>query len=996
MPALNIVVPNADTVKMAWVGPTSRRPKDASLLTLQSALNLAAAGDTVSFDVDDYIFAKRLTVPRRVELTAARPSTLFAQLTVTGGGLSDAANVMLGVSATGAAVTVSSSDAVLDGITVVNPNGVLRPTGIQLGATATGVIINDFQMDGGDQASSYGVNLTTGSATINDANVAGVATGVVVTAASTATGIAVVGGKFSAQNVGIALGAASSPTISSVTVTGTATGTGIDLANSSAAHITSPVVTDFARGIAATPTSTATGPTITDATVTGANREGIALGSTTGATLTTPTVIGDDTAQSIGIQLYRASGVTLNRITVSRFAYGVYTNIADTGTGPNVISPVVSAVSLGGITLGSTQGATITRPHITGTGSGTGINTMNAGRVTISDALVTNFTNGIAAQSNIDPTSDRVNYSLTNIDVRTATTGSTAISLLGTVNATITNVTADMPGTGIVLHETTTTKAEHIIVTGHAGVSSTTGAAILRAYDSTAITVNDSSIDAGSYGVFFSSSDNATITDARVSGVSEYALYGRSVSHLSVSGSTLTNNAAVGNLVVTTAGSGISHDINIHDNTMTGNTRGLNLYTGTSNVTFAHNTVSGQRYVVSAAPAHGVTIANNTITQTGATDEAAVMVTPLYEDGDHPGSYSSSGITVSDNVFHGDGTWVQVGSPDASTPDAARRTVSTPVLVIGNTFPGASTAIRTFANAVEGEDSAAAVAVAAARRAVTGPVAVDARDYDDPNDWGSPCRATGYLDGELVYDGQGAIVDELTDALVLYPTNCITLSLVEALTGPTGTVYHVGDIVTWTLTAHNGGPRSAPAGWSITPVLPTGVTLESMTGAGYSVTGLTAVAAEELPVGADGPPLTVHVRIMSAPSATATSKNVAYVSPPAAADATDTDGDGYVDSTLEYVKPLVIPTLTTDTDQSVTDNDAQGFWTVAGVTPTPTPTPAAAGPDDSLAFTGGVDSATASSLADTGVPVAALAVAALAAALAGTLLIAYRARRHSS
>ncbi len=934
------LIPNANTVRMAWIGTPAQRSA-AGLMTLQAALNAAPAGQVVSFDPDDYAFTTRLTVPRPVTLETTSPSILYAQFTVSGSGLTADPEVRFGASATGAVVTANAAGAVLDGITVVNPNAVLRPTGIQLGASATGVAINDFTMDGGGQPSSFGVNLTTGSATITNATISGVSTGVGITASSTAGGIAVTGGSFAATVAGIALGTAVAPTISGVTVSGPgAAGTGIDLANSSGATITSPLVTGFARGIGATTTSTGAGPRITDANISGTSKEGIALGSTTGATVVTPTITGDDTAQSIGINLYRATSVTLDRVTVSHFSYGVFTNIGDTGAGPTIISPRISEVSSGGITLGSTQGATITNAILNGagSGSGTGINVTNAGRVTVSVATINGFGNGVASQSRagrqLRPRRHLPERTLNIIGTPTASTG---ISLLGAANATITDIRADVTGGGVVLHDCTGVQVRNLTVIGHEGPTATSGAAILKAYDTQNVSVDHSSIDTGSYGLFFQRTDTATITDATVANVVEYGIYGRSVANLDVSGSTFTDNRAVGNLFVIDPAASISHDINIHNNVMTGNRGGLNLYTGTSAVRFTNNTVTGQPYVISAAPAHDVLIADNTITLPQTGGEAAVMVTPLFEDGAQPGSYSSSGIQVRDNTFTGSGTALQVGSPDPTSPDAARRTLRDPVLVIGNTFPAASTAVLTYPNAVVGADVATTAATLST--VATGPVAVDARDYDDPNDWGSVCRATGYLDGNLVYAGQGAAVYELTVAPVLYPTNCVELSLTEHLDAASGTVLRTGDLLTWTLTPRNDGLRDAPAGWTVTQLLPDGVQLVAITGAGYTFHGLTATATDPLATGTDGPVITVQVRIVANPVADTTMKDVAYIAPLAPANATDLDADGYPDVIVEHLSPLTIPTLATDTDASPTDNDAQGSWTVQQGSAGPIPTP---------------------------------------------------------
>lgn len=932
------LVPNANTVAMAWVGTPSQRPADAQLQTLQAALNAAAAGQTVSFDPNDYVFTTRLTVPRDVTLDTASASTLFAQFLVTGGGLSVAGPVTIGVATAGTVITVNASGAELTGLTIVNPNGVLRPTGIQLGAAVTGVDVTNFTMDGGAQASSSGINLTTGSASITGARIQGVATGVAITAASTATGIVVAGGTFTATNVGIALGTTAAPAVSGVTVAGNGSaGTGIDLANSSGATIDAATVSGFARGIASSTTNAAMGPLITDATITGATREAIALGVTTGARIVTPDITGTGAAQSVGINVLKATGVTLDRIVVKSVAIGVSTSIDNAGAGPKVISPVVTDVSLGGITLGSTQG-TITDATVAGGALGTGINLMNAGRVTVSTATMTGFLYGVGAQSTLLGTSDRADIRLTDLTVVGAANASNGVYILGADNATITDVTADVTGGALVVHQSTGVQAANITVHGHEGPTPATGAAILRAFDSNGVSVDHASIDAGSYGFFYSSTENASVTDAQVSHVVEYGLYGRSLGNLEVSDSSFTSNRAVGLFVVTTAGSGISHDIDLHDNVMSDNGGGVNLYTGTRGVRFAGNTVSGQPFAVSTAPAHDVAITGNTIQQAGSDDSAAILVRPLFADGAQPGSYSSSAIDVVGNEFVGGGTWIRVGSPDGAA-DADRRAVRDAVTVMGNTFPADSTAVLTLPNAVAGEDTASAAQ--AARRVVDGPVAVDARDYDNPNGWGAPCDATGYLDGDLYYAGGGAAVRELSAAPVLYPADCIDLTLVEQLDAA-DRAYREGDLVTWTLLPANDGPGVAPSGWTVTQLLPDGVELVSMTGDAYAISGLTATALADLPAAADGPPLTVRVRITSIPSGAQTMKNVAYVAPLAPADATDIDGDGVVDVVVEFRSPLVIPTLDTDTDASATDDDAQGVWRLApsDTPPTPDPDPA--------------------------------------------------------
>ncbi|MGI9824884.1 beta strand repeat-containing protein [Agromyces sp. Marseille-Q5079] len=938
------LVPNANSLPIAWVGTPDLRPGGGPVLTLQAALNAAPDGGTVSFDANDYAFTGSLAVTRSVTLDSASSSVLFTRLTVSAGGLALAPDVSLGVASTGATVSVTGSGVTLDGVTVRNPSAVARPTGVQLGAGLTGVVIDGYTMDGGGELSSYGVNLTTASATITDAAITGVATGILATAASTASGIAVSGGTVTASTSGISLGATSEPHVTDVEVTGPdATGTGIDLANSSGAVVDGVSVHGFARGIGTSTTNAADGPTITEPTIDGASREGIALGATIAPRVVGADITGADANQSTGILVFKATAAVIETPTVTGMMYGITTHLLNTGTGPVITAPRVTA--FGAITLGSTQGASVSDAVLDAGDwgeNGTGINLVNAGRATITNETATGFLYAVGAQSSMDPESDRVDISISDLSVVGAPNASSGVYLLGAENATITGIDAELTGAALVIHQSVGVNASDIVVDGREGPTPVTGAAILRAYGSQDVNVDDASIDGGSYGFFYSAADGATVTNATVANVVERAVYGRSVANLDVSASSFTGNAAVGVLVVTTPENGISHDISIHDNVMTGNGGGVHVLQGTTGVEILRNTVSGQPEFVTAGGAHSLLVSDNVVEQ--GPDAVAISVAPLWEDGAEPGSYSSSGIEVLGNAFSGGGTWISVGSSDPAAPDAARRTLRDPVLATGNVFPAASTAVQTYANAVLGED-AAATPVARALP-VDGPVAVDARDHDDPNDWGSECRATGFLDGASYYEGGGAAVSELTEAPVLYPMNCIDLSLEQALDVADDEVLGVGELVTWTLTPHNEGPRAAPAGWTITQLLPDTVELVSLTGDGYSVADVIATSGESIPAGDDGPVLTVVVRILSVPSDTTTMRNVAYVAP---AEPVDLDADGFVDEVFERLNPLVVPTLDTDTEASETDNDAQGVWSVAGsVTPEP-PEP----PDDGGETPGG-------------------------------------------
>lgn len=116
-----------------------------------------------------------------------------------------------------------------------------------------------------------------------------------------------------------------------------------------------------------------------------------------------------------------------------------------------------------------------------------------------------------------------------------------------------------------------------------------------------------------------------------------------------------------------------------------------------------------------------------------------------------------------------------------------------------------------------------------------------------------------------------------------------------------------GQDVTFTLTPHNDGPVAALAGWSVTDILPAGLTLKSMTGTDYDCTGATCTAKSALAAGADGNKITVVATIGA--NFNGTAHNVAYVAPK--------DGD------ITETNPLVVPDGTTDTSKTPTDNDAQ-------------------------------------------------------------------------
>ena len=143
----------------------------------------------------------------------------------------------------------------------------------------------------------------------------------------------------------------------------------------------------------------------------------------------------------------------------------------------------------------------------------------------------------------------------------------------------------------------------------------------------------------------------------------------------------------------------------------------------------------------------------------------------------------------------------------------------------------------------------------------------------------------------------------------------VKYNLVLAKSLDTAGPFVPGQDVTFTLTPHNDGPVAALAGWSVTDILPAGLTLKSMTGPDYDCTGATCTAKSALAAGADGNKITVVATIGA--NFTGTAHNVAYVAPK--------DGD------IAETNPLVVPTTGTDTTKTGTDNDAQADLGVTAV-----------------------------------------------------------------
>jgi len=95
-----------------------------------------------------------------------------------------------------------------------------------------------------------------------------------------------------------------------------------------------------------------------------------------------------------------------------------------------------------------------------------------------------------------------------------------------------------------------------------------------------------------------------------------------------------------------------------------------------------------------------------------------------------------------------------------------------------------------------------------------------------------------------------------------------------------------GDEIVWTVTPHNDGPVDAYPQWSVTDLVPAGVTVLSMEGEGYLCGEGTCISDQWLRAGADGPALTIRTRIDADTVGTLT--NTATISP-SAKDLADTD-----------------------------------------------------------------------------------------------------------
>ena len=939
--AARIEVNPADNALIAWVGGDTQPP---TLVTLQAAFTAAAAGDTVHTVQGEFTFTKVLTVPQAVTLTSADPSEISARFTVSGGGLTTSAITLHPpvISVPVITVVASGAGAVLDGITVTNPALRTGTSGISLAAGANGVRVVDLSVDMGGPAAgtTNGIaTATTSGLVLENPTITGVARGVYGTATS-GPGMQVTGGTIRAATIGIQTGTTTAPTFDGVTITSSAPGAagtthGINLVGSTGAVVTGVNVSGFQRGISTTDGVTGTGIQVSNSSI-GAYLFGITTGATSGAVFDGVTLTGQAVANSVALDLSTSSGVEVKGTTlITNFRVGIGTDNVTTGPGLKIVegTTTIRGPLLQAITLGSTDGAHLVGLVIEGTWSAgdaavsVGIDMYRASGVVIENPTISGIAQGISANNLGAAGPNRVGLQLTGGQITGASGGvrvanATGVTVTGTQISLVSGAGGG-GGIGIAGHECADVTVSDVTVDGYVNPDDyRRGSAGVRFYFTQGVNVTRTTLTNGSNGFYWDMTEDVTVTDSDVTGQTWYATYTESVRNYTVTNSRFIGNAGVANLTINDQElpplnkRQISRDITFANNTLTDNFQGVYLPLGADGFTYVDNTVSGApaQFVVYGTPAHNVTVEDNDIDFTPLLDTyAAIWFGTSYPNLDTE-NYTSSNIQVLSNRFTGPGPFIQAGSA-TGIHDALADIIE----VSGNVFPRNSVAIRSYPNAEQAVTD---------DPPTSGVTAIDARDGQSsgPNDFGSLCRArvtSGPTQTEadpLIYSGGGSWIHETREPQVLYPESCtalaeMDLTIVEEQVTP-GPHFN-GDTVTWTLTPHNYGPRPAAAGWSMTQLLPAGLELVSISGAGYSYddsdpANPVATSTDALPAGQDGPVVTVTAQVVADPGSLV--KNVSYISP----------APGDVVETI----PLVVPDLDTETAASATNNDDQGLLLV--------------------------------------------------------------------
>lgn len=781
------VVNPADGALIAWIGPT----QPPTLLTLQQALNTAADGDTVHIVPDSYVFTQTLTVPRKVTLTSASASVVTALFSVTGGGVTVSAITFEPTAASKTVVTVAAASAntVLDGVHLTNTANLAAITGIAFAGTpTTGRTVDNYVFANGDNAANgISTGISAGNAVsvvVRDTEITGVTRGYYMSTAATGTGPQFSRVDIEATQQGVVTGRTTGASFTDVSVTGTslAGSYGINLGGSTGVVITDSSVTGYVYGIATAAATTGDGPQLTRVTVADVGTTGISLGATTGAKLTDVTVSGAADSIGIGIDLVRATSVTIENPDVSGVRTGIRQVWVRTSGHP-LTGPVLTGGTLTdvvtGIMVANNSGFRVNGTRLALVAGAAGAGGIGIGGYENTDVLISGVT--VEGHGNTDDArrgsaAIRFYYS-DHITVQdsTFTDGANAFYWDMTTDVTVTNATVR----GIDWWATYTESVRRL-------------------------TVQDSTF-----------TDNAGVANLTI------------------------NPSASADGLDRIQNSG---DITFADNDLTDNPTGVLFPYGGETLNYLRNTVRGvpAAYVVYAVPAHQVTVSDNEISFTPLSDNSAAIRAGTALENLDPTTFpttpedqqsrSSSGIDVLGNVFTGPGPMIQIGEQEGTW-----RALRDTVLVRGNVFPKDSVAIRTFTNAETGQDSNTE------NDMIGGNVAVDARDTTTPvttteqevgqrgnNDWGSPCgpRVTvgdTYTPSDtLIYDGGGAWVHETREPQTLYPTRCaeIGLSVTKTADSPS---YTPGRPLTYTVTVKNAGPQDAHAVRVVDP-LPTPLT----------------------------------------------------------------------------------------------------------------------------------------------------------------------------
>ncbi|MBD5784772.1 hypothetical protein IF650_01145 [Cellulosimicrobium terreum] len=750
-------------------GSASARIEDASVSGVTTGASITAGNANVG---PAFVGGSMTVTGGGISLgTTSAPSV--SGMSFTGGGAGTAVNVHLATSAT---VTGTTVDGFATGVLLAAAHAGAGPTltassigasltGIDLGASS-GASLSEMvvrRTGAGTAASnSTGVNLrrASGVEVVDSTEVSGFARGIHADDASEAAGPQISDATVSARVIGINLGATVAPSVTDTGVQGEgATGItdGIRVLMAQDATVARVTVSGFTRGIYVDGNNTGAGPTISDSTIGIVNIKafGIALGATTGATVTDVDVTGTGELPQTGITVARAPGAVVTDARVSGVTVGIGATRADPDlglppiAGPQIIRPVVTD-SGSGVQVASSVGAQIVDADLDVRGDG--INGWEAVDAVITRAHIT----GVAGPGPTAGTNSIRFYTSRGVAVNDAV-------LVGGASGLYWDMTYDAVVDGA-------------DVSGMEWYASYTEGV-------TGYELRDSAVH-----------DNAAIANLTINPSDVPVNNLRQVSSdIRWHDNTFTANPAGIYLP-----QGVT-DVDFRRNTVTGSDRYVILATPVHGMVVEDNDIDFAPAVPTAS-ALSVTTFWEDLDEPGSYSSSDLAVTGNRFTGTGPfvrvGAVESvpDATPVSIELMPADPPDPATPSEPSPEPDpdpepvgleragsvrAAlgpfailqvpedRRAVRTTIDVSSNSFPTDSVAIVTLPNAEAGEDTNTE------NEMIDGVVAVDAREETQPgqNDWGSACgprvAATGY-------DGGGAFITEERTTQVLYPELCTT------------------------------------------------------------------------------------------------------------------------------------------------------------------------------------------------------------------------------